>query len=53
MSRRQTLLTVPSFHSVDEALHAFEHGPLDIASHPSTGWVVLAGLGVSLNYGHS
>ena len=48
------LLTVPSFRSLDEALHAFDPGgPLATVTHPSTGWVVVAGLGVALVYGLS
>jgi len=49
-----TLLTVPRFRSLDEALHAFEPGgPLDTVTRPSTGWVVVAGVGVALVYGLS
>jgi len=51
---RTTLLTVPRFRSLDEALHAFEPGgPLDTVTGPSTGWVVVAGVGVALVYGLS
>ncbi len=51
---RTTLLTVPRFRSLDEALHAFEPGgPLDTVTRPSAGWVVVAGVGVALVYGLS
>ncbi len=37
-----------------EALHAFDPGgPLDTVTRPSTGWVVVAGVGVALVYGLS
>ncbi len=49
-----TLVTVPRFRSLNDALHAFDPGsPLYTVTHPSTGWVVVAGLGVALVYGLS
>jgi len=48
-----TLLSVPRFRSLHEALHAFELGGLETVTHPSTGWVVVAGLGAALVYGLS
>ena len=48
------LVSVPRFRSLHDALHAFElGGPLESVTHPSTGWVVVAGLGVALVYGLS
>ncbi len=46
-----SLVDLPSFSSVEEALHAYDHGgPVLTVTNPSSGWVVAAGMGVVLVY---